>query len=309
MRAIILTALEAEYLAVLAHLNDPKEYTYKGTIYQVGRYYGNGRTWDIAIAEIGPHIQNASREAERAINYFHPKVAIFMGVAGGLKPKDLAIGDVVAATKVYGYESGKAEFKTLARPEVYRSSYGLEQRARAVIRENAWINRIKPMAPDSFPKALVGPIAAGAKVVASTRSSIYKFIISNYNDALAVEMEGLGFLSAANANSDVDALVVRGISDMIDNKDEDDAKGDQIVASRNAAAFAFEVLANYGPLDTPAGLFQDLQPGLLLPSLCDVVPAGQKSDLLNSVDGLAKGLTGTLVRTGKSGRPRRGRPR
>jgi len=309
MRAVILTALNTEYSAVQAHLSDLLEYTYKGTIYEVGKFSANGRSWDTAIAEIGPLNENASQEAERAINHFDPSVALFVGVAGGLK--NVRIGDVVAATKIYGYESGKAEFEFLTRPEVYRSSYSIEQRARAVARRKVWAKRIKPFAPNSTPGTFIAPIAAGSKVVASTKSWIYNFIRSNYSDALAVEMEGLGFLSAAHANSDVEALVIRGISDLIDNKEEADIQGSQNLASQNAAAFAFEILANHGPIDpSPRGLYQeDLPPGLQLPSLGEILPAGRNSSTLQSVDGLADTLSGALGRrSGRSGRPRKRRP-
>jgi hypothetical protein len=57
-------------------------------------------------------------------------------------------------------------------------------------------------------------------------------------------MEGYGFFSAARANQQVDALIVRGISDLIDNKSKADAANSQEIAARHASAFAFEMLAN-----------------------------------------------------------------
>lgn len=95
-KAIILTALSVEYLAVRAHLTDLQEETLpKGTIYERGSFVSTARTWEIAIVEIGQGNPAAAVKPERAIQFFEPHVILFVGVAGGVK--DVALGDVVAA--------------------------------------------------------------------------------------------------------------------------------------------------------------------------------------------------------------------
>ena len=259
-RAVILTALPVEYRAVRAHLRDCREEEHpQGTVYERGVFEGQTAVWDIGIAEVGAGNEGAAFEAERAVAHFQASVVFFVGIAGALK--DLSVGDVVSATKIYGYESGAAREDFEPRPDVGETSYVLEQRARAESKKDGWLRRVETVVTaspergvtvdkvETPPQVKVGPIAAGAKVLKSTRSDVYRFLRSHYGDALAVEMEGRGFLRATRANR-VEALVVRGISDLIDGKEQADASGSQEIASCHAAAFAFEVLSHITPQST-----------------------------------------------------------
>lgn len=245
---IILTALPVEYQAVVGHLQELREIVHtQGTIYHWGSFTNEQSTWRVAVAEIGMHGPVAAVETERAIAFFRPSFAFFVGVAGGLK--DVQIGDVVVATKVYSYEAGKSDQSFKPRPELWRTDHTLEQRARAEARDTKWLLRLgsSPSPPRSTPRAFVAPIVAGEKVAASQYSPLLQLLRDLYSDALAIEMEGHGFSQAVHANQGVGGLIVRGISDLIERKAEADASGSQQIAAWHAAAFAFQVLAKLMP--------------------------------------------------------------
>jgi nucleoside phosphorylase len=246
--AVVITALPIERVAVLEHLREvAEEPPVGGSIYRRGVFDERSEPWDVVVAEIGAGNVGAAAEAERVISRYSPQVALFVGVAGAVK--DLKHGDVVASTKVYGYESGKDDqggFKT--RPAVQLTTYALEQRARYEAGEPDWRMRIRrggEAAHAVTPDARVAPIAAGEKVVASNRSRTYTFIREHYGDAVAVEMEGHGFLLGVHMNHPTQGIVVRGISDLVDDKDAANDETWQPIAARHAAAFAFHILAKY----------------------------------------------------------------
>lgn len=260
-KVLILTALPVEREAVLRHLvNTTEERHSTGTQYEMGSFL----SWQVCVTQIAPGNSSAALETERAIAYFDPDIALFVGIAGGIK--DVKLGDVVAATKVYGYEGGADRDHFQPRPDVGLSSYPLVQEAQIVAREEKWFARISGGAPGVKPQAFAGPIAAGAKVIKSSRGAVAALLRENYGDALAVEMEGEGFMRAAYANK-VDAMVVRGVSDLLDGKAEADSSGSQRVASDHVAAFAFELLARMAgqtvtDLVTRARHFEDTQGAL-----------------------------------------------
>jgi nucleoside phosphorylase len=241
-RAVMLTALPVEYLAVRAHLKDMREEVHpQGTVYERGTFAGKNSDWDVVIGEIGMGGLNAALEAERILQTYQPDVAFFVGVAGGLK--DVERGDVVVTTKVYGYEPGKEGPEGFeSRPSIGSSTYRMEQRARAEARKSDWLGRLAAV-PSPVPKVYVGPIAAGEKIIAEKSAAVYQFLKKHYTDALAVEMEGHGFLHATHAGFLVESLIVRGISDRIDDKSSTSDRHFQQLAAQHASAFAFETLA------------------------------------------------------------------
>jgi nucleoside phosphorylase len=236
---LVVTAKDLEAAAVLDFLvATDEELDVDGTLVEIARL-GDLR---VGVMTTGPgNIAAATMTAAVATTH-KPHAVVFIGIAGGIK--DVSLGDVVVATKVYGYESGKETddgFET--RPEVARSDHALVQRAHRISRDGAWRHRAG-LGPTDSSRSFVAPIAAGEKVIASRRSEVVSRLRRTYGDALAVEMEGSGALDAAYRVK-TPGLVVRGISDLLDDKAAADASGSQPRAAKNAAAFALEVILSY----------------------------------------------------------------
>jgi nucleoside phosphorylase len=240
---VIMTALHVEYAAARPFLSDVEQLVHPaGTVYETGIFESDGQAWNVVLAETGTGNNIAAIETSRALDTFRPPITMFVGIAGGVK--DVAMGDVVAADYVYGYESSKVTDTFHPRIKTFGCGYPLVQRARAVRRQDHWLKRISSgLAPHGF----VGPIASGEQVVAGKQTPTHELLETHCGDTLAVEMEGWGFLFAAHTNEDVPAIVIRGISDLTADKDPAQDLNMQPVAANHAAAFAFELLSTLNP--------------------------------------------------------------
>lgn len=241
--ALVVTALLLEYKAVLSQLGSIQESTnIRGVAYRSGVFATvHGGLLRVAVVQL---IEAGNEEAAlatfEAAHHFKPKLLMFVGIAGGVK--DVQLGDVVVATKVYGYTAGVAKQKFQPRPNVGESNQLLLEHALFLSQTADWYET-SATDIEAVPKVFVGPIAAGDVVVKDSRSSVYRFLRSYYDDALAVDMEGRGFLRAAKRFDLMSAVVIRGISDQINNKTDTDQAGWQPRAARHAALFAFKLLA------------------------------------------------------------------
>jgi nucleoside phosphorylase len=243
---VVFTALEVEYNAIRDYLGRQiTELKQRGTLYEIGSLPEVRGSWRVVLTQTGAGSVAAGVQLDRAIPLFEPDVAIFLGVAGGRK--SVIRGDVVVADAIYDYEGGKSTREGyLPRMRTQYPAYHLVQLAKRITRQKRWQQRIRPRCPAPPPSSFVRPIVTGAKVVAHDRSAIARLIDQYASDALAIEMEGHGFLESAHMNPGVSALVIRGISDLLAGKDEANDGYWQPAASSHAAAFALELLDSLG---------------------------------------------------------------
>ena len=284
MDILILSALEKnERQILLQHLSNVQDIKHPqtGTDYYEGIYKGGGKTYTVALAKTDQTNVNAGIETERAIAYYKPNHVFFVGVAGGLK--DVKIGDVVIGQDVYGYERGKStsvlkgkKKKAIfePRPKFGLSSYALEKACTSFSHSPLWKNLSASLVNTDFGEGIevfTGTIAAGEKVDASIDSDLHSFLKANCGHALAIEMEGLGFLEACRAYPQIQSLLIRGISDMVDDKHRADKKGGQEYATKNAAAFLFAFIETIG-----LKILNQTRIEKLVDILCKLYPGGVK---------------------------------
>lgn len=245
---LVVTAIQTERRAVREYLHSLDVMKVDPAVLDVGQFAERDLRLRVAILEVGPGNINASVLTTITTRELQPAITMMVGVAGAVK--DLALGDVVASSKVYWSEPGKSlAGGVLTRPELGSVSESLVQAARRVAADDEWQQRITLRSSQPRrPAALVAPIVVGERVVASTSSDDAKKIKENFGDAVAVAMEDIGVARASAIAGSGEMIAIRSASDLLDGKAHADATGAQQVAAANAAAFAFELLASSLPV-------------------------------------------------------------
>lgn len=229
-KIMVITALDTEAADFVALLKS-KTTVNLGEIYATRGIFETeeGAPVDAYVCIGGVGNTQAALEASSAWRLIRPDLTLFIGIAGGRKEAE--IGSVVIASRVYSYESGKERANGFSpRPRDITPS----RKANSLTTGFLAALRSQPPAYSVYHK----PIACGEKVLGSTRGASAKLVASIYGDALAVEMEGFGFMAAFEANS-APAVLVRGISDRLDKKEQNE---NHELAIRNATDIAARLI-------------------------------------------------------------------
>lgn len=283
-RALFITTVKAESLAVKAHLANPEILIgEKDGLYEYGRFSDPAGDWLVVHALTPQGNIDASLVATKAhqeFGSFHAQMVV--GVAGSLK-EDIPIGSVVIGDYVYNGHSAKVEdTETLGRPLGLVPARELLTASQGLVYSDEWRDLIRAPAgmelpnkgsyPCEFPPlAAIKGIVSGEEVVAGGKSSRYTWLRSHFNNCGAVEMEGWGAMSAARYEN-TPAIIVRGISDMCAGKDYVKDKLHQPIAAAHAAAFAFSILSFRSKVPATGGPVADRETKRPVPREAAVVP-------------------------------------
>lgn len=225
---VILTPLALEYSAACEYLQDAQRLAEEP--FPTTRGVLAGYTTVVSMPpQTGGY--GATDITRRAISIWRPRWFAVVGVAGGFSQKGVGVGDVLIASRVYGYEHGKVHEQRFVRRDLYDAEPDSSWLAYAKVleeeqygRQAAWATRIRgTKRPDrrklAATRIYVGPIASGEKVVDDPDYAFFQDAIRELPELYGVEMEAAGAAAALrNLRSENDRaigfLMIRGVSDV-----------------------------------------------------------------------------------------------
>jgi nucleoside phosphorylase len=253
---VVITPLEEERQAMLAHLGSPKRVP--PTHDDVRVYYPvslpitfteeSKGSYKIVLTDLlGMGRLEAANAVGDAIRRWRPKYVVLVGIAGGLAKAGVSLGDVLISEQIADYELQKLTTdKTEIRWSVHRADPRLLAAAKQ-LRPTDWrplIHETRPEPGQSQRHA--GPICTGDKVIANGLMDQYRDV---WTKLIGVEMEAGGVAGAASQAPNAPGFfMVRGVSDLADaGKDEPRTHSWRAYACDVAAAYMLAFLKS-GPV-------------------------------------------------------------
>jgi nucleoside phosphorylase/prenyltransferase beta subunit len=184
----------------------------------------NKVSYSVVLAQAGrPGTLSGFQATYKTIQRWKPEYVFFVGIAGGLKPKELSLGDIVISDVLWGYEYGKIENQFTPRNDLtFRSDVSLLTGVKAFKLRLNQVKRFESQRPNGRrgvkPSIVVGPIASGDKVVDNPTQEFFASVMKAWPKLLAVEMEGVGAAQAISLSQSEGLtprfIMIRGVSDI-----------------------------------------------------------------------------------------------
>lgn len=208
------------------------------SLYYCTEYEAEGQSIHIVrtqLTEMG--MTSAASITTKAIMHFSPKYIIMTGIAAGLD-NDLKIGDVMIASHVWNYDSGK--YTEVEENGSLQTKLKPDGKTDNLTEENLGILHAFRDNTKSEVKPMLGIFACGNSVVASALK-VSEDIKAHSRKTIGVDMESYGVMFAArvSCNPPITAFVIKGISDKADTKKNDEH---QKTAAENSALVAKDLI-------------------------------------------------------------------
>jgi nucleoside phosphorylase len=263
-RVLIVSALVVEAKAILSYFDDIKiRSTPGGVTYTTGRRkllcenvsQKSRDNWSFIIAApTDAGNVEVSRRVAQMIPECEPELVALIGCAGGF-PGKIEQYDVAVASYVHYVARNKIGSSAEIRPLQETCSKIFVDHCKNVQLLDAWHQYLVPETSNAPINVYFEPIVSGETVLANSSSEFLSSALKTSPRAVAIEMEGYGLLGACR-DMQVEAVVVRGISDTLDNKLLSEINGCQNIlgldraqykATRHAAALFFATLDFINP--------------------------------------------------------------
>ena len=223
----IVAAIKEELESIKEYMSNIREENEFGNIFYIGKI-GNS---ECVLTLCGVGKVNAARSTQMLIGKYNPDYIINVGVAGGISNR-IKIGDIVIAEKLVQYDFDTTAFGDKLGELPGGIGVFLNCDSKLVKKAENVINRLSNL------HSIIGTVATGDRFVTETDRSKE---INSIFDADCVEMEGASIAQVCYLDK-IPFIVIRSISDSINDNNKIDFETFAKSSAENAATFVNEFL-------------------------------------------------------------------